>query len=157
MLTNPGTREKNSPSKKAITRNPLLYSSLALAIAAVAVGWIMVSRWQQNRSIERRDAEQRAQKRLENDRLAIEQLGGKELSIQSFYANPRTIHPGESAQLCYGVANAKTIKLEPQPNPVWPSYSRCVSVSPAHSTSYTLTIADDSGNTKTAVVEVTVQ
>lgn len=157
MLTNPGSGEKNTASHQKVARNPLFYSSLALAIAAVVVAWIMVSRWQQNRSIERRDTEQQAQKRLENDRLAVEQLGGKDLSIQSFYANPRTIQRGESAQLCYGAANAKTVKLEPQPNPVWPSYSRCVSVSPAHTTTYTLTIGDNSGNVKTADVEVTVQ
>ena len=82
---------------------------------------------------------------------------GKELAIQSFYASPGAIHKGESVQLCYGVANAKDVKLEPQPNPVWPSYSRCVNVSPAKSTTYTLTISDASGNTKTQSLEVTVK
>jgi hypothetical protein len=93
---------------------------------------------------------------LENDRAAVELLGGKELAIQMFYATPGAIRRGESARLCYGVANAKTVKLEPQSNPVWPSYSRCVEVAPSKTTTYTLTIMDAAGNTKSQTVEVKV-
>jgi hypothetical protein len=60
-------------------------------------------------------------------------------------------------QLCYGVANAKSVKLEPQPNPVWPSYARCVRVSPTETTTYTLTITDAAGNTKTQSLQVNVE
>jgi hypothetical protein len=119
--------------------------------------WILYSRWQGNRLIEQRNREEASRKQSENDRLALEQLGGKELAIQSFYASPGAIHKGESVQLCYGVANAKNVKLEPQPNAVWPSYARCVNVSPAKSTTYTLTISDASGNTKTQALEVVVK
>lgn len=156
MLTAPDNQPEKLAAKKSIARSPLLYSSLALLIAAIAVGWIMLSRWQQDRFIEQRDAEKKKQERLENDRLAIEQLGGKDLAIQSFYANPRSLHKGEEAQLCYGVANAKTVTLEPQSAPVWPSHARCVSVTPAHTTTYTLTIADDLGHSQTSTVEITV-
>ena len=45
----------------------------------------------------------------------------------------------------------------PQPNPVWPSYARCVDVKPAKTTTYTLTIDDGAGNTKTQALEVKVQ
>jgi hypothetical protein len=74
-----------------------------------------------------------------------------------FYANPGAIRRGESAQLCYGVANAKAVKLEPQSNPVWPSLSRCVEVAPAKTTIYTLTIEDAAGNTKSQTLEVKVR
>jgi hypothetical protein len=121
------------------------------------VGWIFFSRWQENRDIERRTTEERAQKQRENDQRTVEQMGGKELEIQNFYASPGTIHPGETAQLCYGVANAKTVKLEPQPNPVWPSYARCVDVTPRKTTTYTLTIADATGNTRSATVDIKVR
>ena len=84
-------------------------------------------------------------------------FGGKELAIQDFYASPGEIRRGETVQLCYGVANAKTVKLEPQPNPVWPSYSRCVDVTPTKSTTYTLTITDAAGNTRTQSLEVKVR
>jgi hypothetical protein len=145
------------PQKKSAFKNPVLYSGAALAIAALAVVGILFSRWQENRSIEKRAKEERTQKQQEQDRLTLEQLGGKELAIQNFYASPGEIRRGETVQLCYGVANAKTVKLEPQSNPVWPSYSRCVDVTPTKSTTYTLTITDAAGNTRTQTLEVNVR
>jgi len=148
---------QRDPQKKFVLKNPFLYSWAALAIAALVVCGILFSRWQENRGFEKRAKEERIQKQLEQDRLALEQLGGKELSIQNFYASPGEIRRGETVQLCYGVANAKTVKLEPQRNPVWPSYSRCVDVTPIKSTTYTLTIADAAGNTRTQSLEVKVR
>jgi hypothetical protein len=145
------------PKTKTAFKNPLLYSSLLVGIVLLVVAWILFARWQENLSIERRSREEKSRKQLKSDRIALEQLGGRELAIQSFYASPGAIHRGESVQLCYGVANAKTVKLEPQPNAVWPSYARCVSVSPSKSTTYTLTISDASGNTKTESLQVKVE
>ncbi len=145
------------PQKKSAFKNPFLYSGAALAIALLVVGWTLFSRWQENREFEKRAKEERTQKQQDQDRISLEQLGGKELAIQNFYASPGTIRRGETVQLCYGVANAKTVKLEPQPNPVWPSYSRCVDVTPSKSTTYTLTIADAAGNTRTQSLEVKVR
>jgi hypothetical protein len=147
---------QSEQTPKSVFKNPLLFSSIALGVAALAVAWILLSRWQENRRIDRTSAQEKTQKQLENDRAALEQFGGKELAIQSFYATPGVVHRGESTQLCYGVANAKTVKLEPQPNPVWPSYSRCVDVSPKKDTVYTLTVTDAEGNTKSQTVEVKV-
>jgi hypothetical protein len=145
------------PPSKSIFKNPSLYSYSVLAIAVLSVVWILFSRWEENRSIERRARQERTQKQLEEDRATLEQMGGKELAIQNFYATPGSIHRGETVQLCYGVANAKTVTLEPQSNPVWPSYSRCVDVTPAKTTTYTLTISDASGHTKSQTLEVRVR
>ena len=153
MLTD--TQEKLRA--RAVFKNPLLYSSVVVGIALCVVLWILYSRWQDNRSIERRTHEENSRKQLESDRVTLQQMGGKELAIQSFYASPGAIHKGETTQLCYGVANAKSVQLEPQPNAVWPSYARCVSVSPAKSTTYTLTISDASGNTKMQSLQVIVE
>src|SRR5713101_8338488 len=144
------------PKNKSAFKNPFLYSWTALAIVALVVGWILFSRWLENRNMETRAKQERTQKQLEQDRIALEQFGGKDLSIQNFYVSPGTIRRGETVQLCYGVANAKTVKLEPQSNPVWPSYSRCVDVTPIKSTIYTLTIADPAGNSRTQSLEVKV-
>ena len=146
----------SNPEPKSALRNPLLYSSIAIGIALLYVGWIFFSRWQESRVIEQRRKEERTQKQLENDRAAVELLGGKELAIQMFYSSPGVIHRGETTRLCYGVANAKTVKLKPQSNPVWPSFSRCVEVAPAKTTTYILTIEDASGNTKSQTLEVKV-
>jgi hypothetical protein len=145
------------PPARTVLKNPLLYSSLVVGIALLVVAWILFSRWEENRSIERRAREENSRKQLENDRVALKQLGGKDLAIQSFYASPGVIRKGESVQLCYGVANAKTVKLEPQPNAVWPSHARCVSVSPQKTTTYTLTVSDASGNTQTESLQVKVE
>jgi len=149
--------QSDPPPSKSFFKNPLLYSSAALAIVMLVVGWILFSRWLENRGIEKRAKEERTLKQQEEDRITVEQLGGKELAIQNFYASPGEIRRGGSVQLCYGVANAKTVTLEPQPNPVWPSYSRCVDVTPKKTTTYTLTIADAAGNTKTQSLEVQVR
>jgi hypothetical protein len=149
--------DQPDPPQKSAFKNPFLYSGTALVIVAIVVVGILVSRWKENRDLEERAKQAKTQQQQEQDRVAIEQLGGKELAIQNFYATPGTIRPGQSVQLCYGVANAKTVKLEPQSNPVWPSYSRCVDVTPTKSTTYTLTIADAAGNTKTQTLEVKVR
>ena len=130
---------------------------MVLLIAALLVFWIFFSRWWQNRSIEYRANQQRAAKQREADRATVDQMGGKQLAIQTFYATPGETRRGQSVELCYGVANAKTVKLEPQPNPVWPSYSRCVEVTPSKTTTYTLTITDAAGNTKSQSLEVQVR
>ena len=148
---------QDKPRAKTLLKNPLLYSSIVVGTALLVVLWILYSRWQGNRLIERRTRQETSRKQLENDRLTLEQLGGKELAIQSFYASPGAIRKGESVQLCYGVANAKKVTLEPQSNAVWPSYGYCVNVSPAKSTTYILTISDASGNTKTQSLEVIVK
>ena len=153
-LTSPTS--DNSSAPKTVFKNPLLYSSIVLAVVAIVVGWILFSRWSDTKQIDRQAAEQKKEKQRESDRVALDQMGGKTLDIQAFYANPGVVHRGETVQLCYGVANAKSVKLEPQPNPVWPSYARCVDVKPTKTTTYTLTIDDGAGNTKTQSLEVKV-
>jgi hypothetical protein len=142
---------------KSILRNPLLYSSAVVIIALAAVMFVMVSRWQDRRNIEHQAAQERAEKQHEQDKVAVEQLGGREFAILSFYANPTVIKRGESAQLCYGVSNAKTVRIEPEAPALWPSIAHCVDVSPSKSVTYTLTIEDAGGNKKTQDVEIKVR
>ena len=148
---------ETQPPPKSPFKNPLLYTSIAVAIALLYVGWVFFYRWAENRDMEQRAAQQKAEKQREEDRASVEQMGGKELAIQSFYAAPGVIHRRESTKLCYGVANAKKVRLEPQSNPVWPSFARCVDVSPTATTTYTLTIEDAAGNAKSQTLEVKVE
>jgi len=67
------------------------------------------------------------------------------------------IRRAETVQICYGVANAKTVTLKPQPNAVWPSYSRCVDVKPQKTTTYTLTIGGCLRHAKKQTLEVKVR
>ena len=92
---------------KSLLKNPLLYSSAILAVASLSVAFVVISRWQDTRNLEQKAAQKLTEKQHEQDRIAVEQLGGKEFQILSFYASPTVIRRGQTAQLCYGVANAK--------------------------------------------------
>ena len=143
-------------SRKSPWKNPYVYSGAILVCVAIYVGFVLLTRYESNRDFERRDAARKAEQRREEDRRAVEQLGGSDLAIRSLYVSPPQIHRGEKAQLCYDVANAKTVTLDPPEGEVWPSHSRCVDLTPKKTTTYTLTIADTSGKTATQSVELQV-
>jgi hypothetical protein len=148
---------EQAATRKSLLKSPLLYSSSILAAALLTVVYVMISRWQDARTRERQAAQERAEKQHEQDKMAVEQLGGKDFAILNFYASPATVRRGESAQLCYGVSNAKKVRLEPQTQPVWPSVAHCVDVSPPKSTTYTLTIEDAAGHTQSQDIDVKVR
>jgi hypothetical protein len=152
LATNPVPQD----SRKSPWKNPYVYSGAMLVCVAIYVGFVLLTRYESNRDFERRDAAQKAEQRREEDRRAVEQLGGSDLAIRSLYVSPPQIHRGEKAQLCYDVANAKTVTLDPPEGEVWPSHSRCVDLTPKKTTTYTLTIADTSGKTATQSVELQV-
>ena len=152
LSTNPVPQD----SRKSPWKNPYVYSGAMLVCVAIYVGFVLLTRHESNRDFERRDAAQKAEQRREEDRRAVEQLGGSDLAIRSLYVAPPQIHRGEKAQLCYDVANAKTVTLDPPEGEVWPSHSRCVDLTPKKTTTYTLTIADASGKTATQSVELQV-
>lgn len=147
---------EQNPEPKSRLKSPLLLSSAVLGVALLGILYIMLSRWHEASVIEERTAREHAQKQREQARATVDQLGGKDFSILNFYANPPAIRRGEPVQLCYGVSNAKTVKLEPQTNAVWPSAARCVEVNPRKNTTYTLTIEDGAGHFKTQSLDVTV-
>lgn len=146
----------NAAPEKSIFRNPFLYSSVAILMLALYVGWILYSRHQANRAYDERVREAQVKRQQEADRAAIEQLGGSELAIQMLYATPR-IRRGDTAQICYGVSNAKSVTLEPQNNPVWPSHNLCIDVKPTKTTAYTLTAAGADGKSVSQQITVEVR
>jgi hypothetical protein len=143
--------------KKSILKNPLVYSSIVLLVVAGYVSYVLLSRYESNRQYVERNTEKQAEQRREDDRRAVEQLGGSDLAIRSMYVAPAAIKRGESAQLCYDVANAKTVTLDPPAGEVWPSHSRCLPLSPKKTTNYTLTIKDASGQAVSQSVELKVE
>jgi hypothetical protein len=126
-------------------------------LVAAYVGYIMLSRHQSLHEAEQKAADRQSEQRREDDRSAIEQLGGSELSIRALYVSPAIVHRDESAQLCYDVANAKTVTLDPPVAEVWPSHTRCIDLKIKKTTTYTLTIADAAGKTLSQSVELKVQ
>ncbi len=145
------------PAPKSFFKNPFVYFSLLILFVAAYVGYVLVSRYESRREFEKRSAGEQAERRHEDDRRAIEQLGGSDLSIRALYVSPATVRSGEAAQLCYDVTNAKTVTLDPPVADVWPSHSRCVDLKPKKTTTYTLTIADATGKTAAQSVELKVR
>ena len=148
------------PESHATPRRGMRYymigSAIVLALAICYVGWTFFSRWQQNRAIAQ-TAEKAAAAKRTQDQQAFQAMGGNRFEILAFYANPTVISQGDSASLCYSVSNAKSVTLTPPSNVrVWPSYERCVSVSPSKTTSYTLTATDAAAHTKSAQATIEV-
>jgi hypothetical protein len=81
---------------------------------------------------------------------------GDQLKILDFYGTP-SITRGASALLCYSVVNAKSVRLDPPVEDVWPSLSRCFNVSPAKTTRYAFTAESANGETASRSFEVKVQ
>jgi len=131
----------------------LIFSGVALLVAGLYVGWVFLNRWQAKQALEQKAASERRSQ----DRQTFEAMGGNRFDILGFYADPGSIRAGETAELCYSVSNAKSVKLEPPSEPVWPAFSRCVHVSPRKTTTYTFTAEDATGQTKSATVKVEVR
>jgi len=149
--------ENPEPATPRLTAKKLwLYTSPILALLLVYVGWLMLARWQENKQLEERAAQEARAREREEAQRTVETLGGSEFSILSFYATPGMIRRGDSIQLCYGVSNAKTVALDPPVAEMWPSASRCINLAPTKTTNYTLTASDAQGNKKVVSLEVKV-
>jgi hypothetical protein len=67
--------------------------------------------------------------------------------ITQFYAAKPAIPRGEDVLLCYGVENAAAVRITPPVEQVRPALSRCFTVSPAETTTFTL-VAEDANAVK---------
>ena len=89
----------------------------------------------------------RQAKEAEEARRSPDALGGGQLKILNFYANPRTIRRGARANICYGVYGAQSVRVEPAVEELHPAVQHCFQVSPPESTEYKLVAEDGSGHT----------
>ena len=140
-------------SAESILRKLLPYSSAGLVIAILYVAWTFLSRWHDTRGLE--SAAEREKARA--DAKIVEMYGSGNLKILHFYVTPGVILRGQKGLLCYGVSNAKTVRIDPGVEPLKPSISRCLEIAPAADTRYTLAAEDESGHTATTSVLVRVK
>jgi hypothetical protein len=125
MLTDP------APDSRSGLRTYVLVSITAFLLVGLYLAWVFYSRWQQNQAIDARAAATMAAKKQADAERVYNLMGGNRFAILNFYANPSRIEPGETADLCYSVSNAKSVKLEPQSQSVWPALSiACKSLPP---------------------------
>jgi hypothetical protein len=79
------------------------------------------------------------------------------IGIISFSGPSRPIKPRSEARLCYSTLGEGTAAITPQPGRVQPSIRNCVTVSPARTTEYTLTVTTPQGEKKSKSLTVTVE
>jgi hypothetical protein len=137
---------------ESIVRKMVPVTSALVVLAVLYVGWVFYTR---HRDV--REAEERAKaKEAENAQFVVDKYGGGRVKILAFSLSSGMIRKGQTVQLCYGVANAKTVKIEPSVGDIWPSMSRCVDVEPKKDTTYVITAADAAGHSDTAQLEIKV-
>jgi hypothetical protein len=129
-----------------IIRKLLPYATTGVALAALYTAYVFGSRWLENRRIETAAAEA-ARVKAQRDVAQIE--GDGQVKILQFYAAPGLISRGQKALVCYGTVNARSVRLDPAADRIYPALSRCFEVAPTRDTRYTLVAEDAKGNTAT--------
>jgi hypothetical protein len=118
----------------------LLIATASIALAYLA--WIFASRaMSTNRWARGKEAPDAAA--AEFARV----YGGTDVKIIQFYVRDGNIIEGTKSVICYGVLNAKAVRIEPKLEGVSPSLNRCVEVYAEKETRYTLTAEGSDGKT----------
>jgi hypothetical protein len=115
--------------------------------------WTFYARSQQESEI-KREAEA---KQAEEARKFLSTYGSDYVKITQFYANPPIAHPGAQVRLCYGVLNAKALRIEPAVPNVYPALSHCAETTPSKTTTYRLVADGKDGKQATEEITVTVK
>ena len=134
-----------------LLRRVLPYTSAGLLVAMLYAGWTIYSRSRANRLAEL----EAAARKIEFDQKTLNMIG-PDLKILAFYASPAISH-GEKILICYGVANAKSVRIEPAVESIAPSLARCIETSPRSTTEYKLTAEDGAGHSVAQTIVVRVQ
>jgi hypothetical protein len=140
-----------------VARKSLRASGILFVVALCYAGVFALSHYRENQQIGQQIRTKQDAKRADEDRRAVGFLGGNRFEILTFYASPEVIRRGETAQLCYGVSYAKSVRIDPPAGSVWPSASRCIEVGPTRDATYTLTATDPSGNSTKQVLTIKVR
>ena len=123
---------------------------IVLAVVLVQLGWT----W-----LQRHDANLRIRHLLEGRRPRADAFipDNGDVKIVQFYARAAEIIDGNRNLICYGVRNAKTLRLEPAVENVAPSLVRCFWVEPKQDTTYRLIAEGFDGKRDEAAFDVKVR
>lgn len=127
-------------------RTVVHYTWIGVLVAVLYVGWVFASRWLSTPPPKPEPAPVSAGSYTPDTKLKISQ----------FYVSPPEFVEGGKALLCYGVQNAKTVRVEPAVDGVWPSSNRCVEVAPQRTTRYKLIAESADGQVETSFTDVKV-
>lgn len=141
-------------SWEARLRALLPYTTIALILAILYVCWTFYSRYENSR-----DAQRAIEKKKEDERKQVvnDIYGSGEIKFTALAVDSGVLRRGETTRLCYGVVNAKTVKLDPPVEQAKPSYYHCLDIAPKTTTTYTLTAQDAKGNSQSKQITVQVK
>lgn len=77
--------------------------------------------------------------------------------ILTFYPGQPAVAPGDQAQVCYGVENAVSVRLEPPVEQIRPLTTKCIWFKPSGSMKLTLVAAGADGKDVRASIDITVK
>ncbi len=128
------------------------YLPIAVVAAVVYAAWVFGSRHFLDRLWRSRHEAPQSATNPEFDRV----YGGTAVKILGFYAREGNLTEGGQSVICYGVLNAKSVRIEPPVDGVFVALSRCLEVAPEHNTRYTLIAEGADGRTASASFVLTV-
>lgn len=122
---------------------------VGLGFSLILMGWASFAHGSESRS--KTDAARSVNAQRDAQTLAY--YGNGQLKILDFYANPsESARAGGRALVCYGVANAESVTIEPSLGETWPSTGRCLEAAPSKDTQYKLTARDAGGHQQVQTV-----
>src|SRR5271157_3504534 len=145
-----GTRGRRTASK-ALMRRISHVLLIAIGIAAANLGWT----W-----LERHSADLRMERTLQarrNRRDAVQTDSSTRVKITQFYATAAEITDDDHNTICYGVENARTVRLDPPVEKLTPVLVRCFWVEPRHDTTYKLIAEGVDGSQDSASFRIRVR
>ena len=119
-------------------RKVLHYTSVIAAAALLYLGWTLADRFIAEPRFKSTAA------RMSPPPPPLPDHGGA-VKILQFYASSGVLTKGGKAILCYGVANAKALRIEPAVERLSLSPNRCFEIAPRTTTRYTLTAEGQDG------------
>jgi hypothetical protein len=141
----PAPQEPVKP-RRSFLEKLLPFTTIGVIIALAYAGWVFYSRHQSEVEAARAAA---AKEQAARQRTVDAVFGHGEIVFNMFSADKGLLHRGERTNLCYGVENAASVKIDP---PVGeetkPMYRHCIEIAPTKTTTYTITADDGKGHTK---------
>lgn len=118
---------------------------MVMAAAAVYAGWTFLGRYVSDHRLDPSSHAAQPGRSAEFERI----YGGTAVKIVQFYAREASLTEGTPSVICYGVVNARSVRIEPPVEGVSVSPNRCVEVAAQRDTRYTLTAEGSDGHTVT--------
>jgi hypothetical protein len=96
--------------------------------------------------------------RKADPRTWVRPIGASPAPVRILQFRPSVVSltPGEKATICYGVENAKSVKISPSVGAIFPSLSRCVEIGPVQTTHYMLMAEGYDGRVATSAFTISV-